>query len=492
MALRHDVALLSPVLQFASERLRDDEEVVRYAVERRGYNIEFASDRLRNNRDIVLQAIKQNGNALEVVPSKFQDDEEIVQTALDTSGNAILYASERFKQRKDLLERALENNGEAIFKLPKSYPYYDEMVKIAIGDGEKTMDVMLLAFDKDQFNNIDVVLEAVKANPDAMEYVAFDLLEDAMFEELLNSGDRLRVASYGEQEFLDQGIPAYTEEDLYQRNELADLAMQVVRKYEIENNGYEIISSSNDTEAIPFYICKDKEQLLYIAVKADVYPDKPYLSVEEKIGILERAEKSNATAYFAPVSLMSMDYDRARASLALKHDRYYTTFSGLEKVWKRSSEWIKSTLEKIDELDLEKRKESSIRYSLRFPDKTDFERWKEELNSPTFQEMLLTCIDRKGMTNQEFYHAALLDRKLFSAIKNNPDYQPKKETAVACCFGLKLSLFDSLELLSLAGYVLSLSIPWDRVIYYCLRHEILDLDVVNELLYEEGEKCIRV
>ena len=76
--------------------------------------------------------------------------------------------------------------------------------------------------------------------------------------------------------------------------------------------------------------------------------------------------------------------------------------------------------------------------------------------------------------------------------KNNEYYQPSKETAVACCFGLKLSLRASEELLRTAGYSLSLSIPWDRVIYYCLGHNIKNLNDVNELLYYMGEKCIGV
>lgn len=101
-------------------------------------------------------------------------------------------------------------------------------------------------------------------------------------------------------------------------------------------------------------------------------------------------------------------------------------------------------------------------------------------------------IEQKGMSAPEFYNAAFIDRKLFSAIKNNEYYQPSKETAVACCFGLKLSLRASEELLRTAGYSLSLSIPWDRVIYYCLGHNIKDLNDVNELLYYMGEKCIGV
>ena len=109
---------------------------------------------------------------------------------------------------------------------------------------------------------------------------------------------------------------------------------------------------------------------------------------------------------------------------------------------------------------------------------------------PTFQEQLLKLIGEKGLTNVEFYNAAWIDRKLFSAINGNKYYKPKKETAVACCFGLKLSLWEAEKLLKSAGYALSDSILWDRIIKYCLQHDINRIEQVNQILDEMGEKCI--
>lgn len=164
--------------------------------------------------------------------------------------------------------------------------------------------------------------------------------------------------------------------------------------------------------------------------------------------------------------------------------------------------WIQKALREIEMLkpvESDNPGDHGIRYSLpvdiQFDENetgNDFSIWKERVKKQTFQERLLECIAQSGMKNQEFYKAAYIDRKLFSAIKTNPNYHPQKETAVACCFALRLSLSDAKELLELAGYSLSLSIAWDRVIYYCMKKKIFDIDIVNELLYEEGEKCIRV
>lgn len=168
-----------------------------------------------------------------------------------------------------------------------------------------------------------------------------------------------------------------------------------------------------------------------------------------------------------------------------------------------NEEWYEKALTGIRKLDPKWQKEnadpvsSGIRYSINIPERIhEFEDFIEyiehnENRMPTFSEFVMRAISERGMENKEFYVSAKMDRKLFSAIKNNVNYQPKKETAVACCFALKLTLDDAKYLLQCAGYSLSMSIQWDRVVYYCLKEKIYDLSDVNELMYELDEKLIR-
>lgn len=53
--------------------------------------------------------------------------------------------------------------------------------------------------------------------------------------------------------------------------------------------------------------------------------------------------------------------------------------------------------------------------------------WEKPLISfETFSTAVLNHIKKSGMSNKEFYDKAQMDRKLFSAMKNNREYQPKK------------------------------------------------------------------
>ncbi|MBR3630248.1 MAG: macro domain-containing protein [Oscillospiraceae bacterium] len=105
----------------------------------------------------------------------------------------------------------------------------------------------------------------------------------------------------------------------------------------------------------------------------------------------------------------------------------------------------------------------------------------------SFQQALFRLIDERGMKDSECYRRANVTKATFSKIRLNPDYHPKKQTALAFAVALRLDLQETDALLRTAGYALSKSSKMDIIVEFFITRKFYDVDRINAFLYDHDQ-----
>ena len=116
------------------------------------------------------------------------------------------------------------------------------------------------------------------------------------------------------------------------------------------------------------------------------------------------------------------------------------------------------------------------------PARRDLTELLASLDEP-FSTTLLALIDARGLLDSQVYKRANMSRQLFSKIRSDASYRPKKKTVLALAVALELTLPETEDLLRRAGYALSRSSKADVIVEYYLRQGTYDIFEINEALY---------
>ena len=108
------------------------------------------------------------------------------------------------------------------------------------------------------------------------------------------------------------------------------------------------------------------------------------------------------------------------------------------------------------------------------------------ITSPGYRDKLLRYVEVSGRPWPSVYRRAGVGKTVASKIKNNPNYKPSKQTALAFAVSLKLSLYQTEDLLKSFGAAFSPADTADNIVKYYILHGIYSIDKINEALFEYG------
>ena len=181
----HDKKLVIEVIQehgyselgsSVPEELRNDEDVVRAAIENHGAHLAWASSELCDKREIVLAAVKNFGFALEFASPRLRDDTEIVRIAIRSPFFILEFASERLRGNRELVLFAIQNHetrGDDI--LAFASPALRDDAAVVLAAVQKHGYSLKFASDALR-DHPEIVFAAVRNHPPALKFASEALL----------------------------------------------------------------------------------------------------------------------------------------------------------------------------------------------------------------------------------------------------------------------------------------------------------------------------
>ncbi|WP_257291346.1 DUF4116 domain-containing protein, partial [Endozoicomonas sp. ONNA1] len=169
--------LLQNGLLYASERVRNDKDVVLPTIEVYPDDLKYVSAELKDDKKVVMAAVTQDGSQLEFASPKLQDNREVVMAAVTQDGINLVYASPKLQDAKEVVMAALATYSEALRYAGENVRGDKEVIQSAMA-----VDIDCLCYANETLlNDREYMLDLIEQNPCTFNFVASDLENDEAF-----------------------------------------------------------------------------------------------------------------------------------------------------------------------------------------------------------------------------------------------------------------------------------------------------------------------
>lgn len=120
------------IIKYTSEKLRNNEEIMRMAIQRQPDCIQYLGPELKDDEELICLAVQQDYHMLKYVDSGSVSNEKIMITALKQNWLAICYANKKLQNNLEVMRLAVAQNWTAL-KYSCADPKNDEeTMRIAV------------------------------------------------------------------------------------------------------------------------------------------------------------------------------------------------------------------------------------------------------------------------------------------------------------------------------------------------------------------------
>ena len=250
-------------LNYVSDSILTDEMIdIALSTGKYIFNVEEANDKLRRNSKIMLEAVKQDPNNLNYV-SDFILTDEMIDIALST-GNYVFdgkEASGKLKQNlKVMLDAVKQDPNNLNYALAEALT--DEMIDIALSSEKYIFDGKEASYELKQ--NPKVMMYAVKQDPNNLNYVSDFILTDEMIDIALSTGNYVfdaKEAAYKLKQ--NPKVMMYAvKQDPNNLNYVPDLILtDEIIKAAYDNGFWELKNNNKNNEDISIIIAKLRKMI---------------------------------------------------------------------------------------------------------------------------------------------------------------------------------------------------------------------------------------